>query len=821
MKLTKFIVFLLLGLGFGANVFAQEPIYTNADDAYMDGKYKDAIRLYEKSLEKKPNPGNMRKLADCYHILRNFPKALEWFEKLCDTDSANTRDHLMLAKMLKTASRYDEAELQADRYLKSGGNAETAGLIKRSCEFSREALAGETGFTITPTDFNSEESDFAPVLYGKGLVFTSNREHGSLVTWTDEKTGALFHDLYYVDLSKSPSEVAPLDGPINSNLNDAAATFTLDENITYFTRNRTISRKELRKDKAVGTLNIFESTYDGKKWKGTRKLKFNADEYSTGHPTISEDGQMLFFVSDAPGGQGGADIYVSYKKGDTWGKPENLGPEINTPEDEMFPMFYKNNVLFFATEGHEGLGGLDVFYVTYIDGKWGAVKNPGYPLNSPYDDFGITVTTLGSTGYISSNRPGGKGQDDIYYFKSRPKILGTVADATTNEPLEEVKVVIEDGTGTSQTLSSDAKGEFSTFTQQKITLMVRTSKDDYEEGKHIIKAQDVGALWEIRVDLKLIPKSLFTVEGFVTDSITGNILEGVTVSVMEQKDARDDVTKEDGSYKVKLGKVPATYYVSYQKDGYVPVIRSFDTKGLERKKFIMDVAMVPGRGYIIEASVVDKSTRMPVPGMKIIEMTAAEDSMLQRITTDEGGRCLMVGNPELQTYLITQTSKKYFSDRQDVPQMGRNSGPKVTVQLEVSPYETGGVVQTVYFDYDRAKVTRKARSLITPLIYFLTDNPETQVELAGHTDSRGSDSYNLKLSQRRADAVKEFIAEKGVDPSRITTVGYGESRLAENCPDGVDCSEDQHYENRRCEMRVIGLDAKVPDMSAADKMGQE
>lgn len=812
-NIKTYIIYVLFAIATAFQVYAQNPevqekVYTVAEEAYQDGKYPEAIKLFERDLKSGSDPVSMRKLADSYLKMRDFRNALVWYQKVCESEIANQYDHLALAKTYKMNGRYDDAKAQVAKYLMAGGNAETGGQIKASCDFAKEGMTDETGFTVKETDFNTAESEFAPVIYGKGLVFTSNREHGGMVTWTDEKSGALFHDLYYVDMTKFPQEVSPLKGAINTNLNDASATFSLDQNVTYFTRNRTISQKELRKNKAVGTLNIFEAKFDGKKWKGTRKLKFNSDDYSTGHPTISEDGKMLFFVSDAEGGMGGSDIYVSYKKGDNWGKPQNLGPEINTPEDELFPMFFRDDVLFFATEGHLGFGGLDIFYVTYVDGKWGKVKNPGYPLNSPADDFGIAIDPLGSTGYFSSNREGGTGKDDIYHFKSRPKIIGNVVDATTDEPLESVKVIIDDGSGKTKVLSSDKEGDFSTFINKKIAVMVRTSKEDYEEGKHVIKAMDVGALWEIQVNLKLIPKSLFLVKGFVTDTSTGKVIDGVNVQVMGLEESRQTQTR-DGKYDLKLGKVADYYYVSYKKEGYMPVVRKFNATGLNRKVFEADVAMLAGSGYLIDGLVVDQASREPVANVKVMHMLVPDDTLVQMGLTDGNGRIVLVGSTEASSYLITAPNKRYFTDRKDVPQVGNDNVDVVKVELEIAPYELGSIVETVFFDYDKARLKKKAKAKITPFIYFLEDNPETKVELAGHTDSRGSDQYNRRLSERRAKAVKKFIAQKGVNPDRITTIGYGESRLFQNCPDGVDCSEDQHYENRRCEMRVTSFDGNL------------
>ncbi len=265
--------------------------------------------------------------------------------------------------------------------------------------------------TIQILPINSAAAEFCPVFYKNGLIFCSTRQSA---IWSGLSSRQKDMDLYYTERKSNNSYTAPrkLRGDINTRKDEGPFTITADGKFLYFTKT-----KSKRQKNEIPTLGIFSARLDGKEWKDIRKFPHNVHKYNVAHPALSADGQTLYFSADLHGGYGGTDLYVCHKVGSSWTRPQNLGPAVNTWGNEQFPFVHPDGMLYFSSDGHSGMGGLDVFYTREIrKDQWLVPKNYGEPVNSEKDDFGIVVSEDKRQGYFSSNRRGGFGKDDIYAF---------------------------------------------------------------------------------------------------------------------------------------------------------------------------------------------------------------------------------------------------------------------------------------------------------------------------------------------------------------------------------------------------------------------
>ncbi|WP_291082798.1 OmpA family protein, partial [Flavobacterium sp. BFFFF1] len=309
-------------------------------------------------------------------------------------------------------------------------------------------------FNIKNAGLNSEQSDYGGAFFGDELVFTTARDTGGPFVRKMKWSNQAFSNLYASKAKVDGSMAAPekFTNILNSKFNEASAIFTKDQKTMYFTRNNfTDGKKGRSKDKRT-LLKLYRATFDEIEWVDVEELDFNSDEFSCAHPALSTNDRELYFASDMPGGFGQSDIYkIKVYTDGTFGKPVNLGPTINTEGKETFPFISDDNELYFASDGHPGLGGLDVFVAKIKeDGTLEEVKNLGQPLNSKDDDFAFLIDSKSRNGFFSSNRPGGVGSDDIYRFTETRKISceqvieGYVVDEETGDFLGNSQVVLLD-----------------------------------------------------------------------------------------------------------------------------------------------------------------------------------------------------------------------------------------------------------------------------------------------------------------------------------------------------------------------------------------
>ncbi len=424
MKQNFLLVFIiLLSLPFLSN--AQSLKEKRADRLFDDLAYKKAAELYEQViLSGASNDKVIKRLAISYRKLLDWENAEHWYSLVVEGSLAEPIDYYYYAEALKANEKYEQGMEWMRKYSELENNDSR---IKRNLGNKAELkklLKKPKNIIIKNLSVSSEEADFGAALLKNNLVvFSSARTDGDegvqyTYAWNDKP----FLDLYVADRNATGELVNPriFAKELNSRYHEGPVVFNKEGFIIYFTRSNFFQKKVGKSHEDINNLKIFRAIKVGEKWGQITNLHFNSDEYSCGHPALSADGKRLYFASDMPGGYGGTDIYVCEKQGKKWGTPKNLGDSINTEGNEMFPHMHKDGTLYYSSTGLFGLGGLDIFMAAPKDSTLSAFLPPvniGSPINSSKDDFAFTISDDKRDGYLSSNRKGGQGDDDIYYFK--------------------------------------------------------------------------------------------------------------------------------------------------------------------------------------------------------------------------------------------------------------------------------------------------------------------------------------------------------------------------------------------------------------------
>ncbi|QQS29000.1 MAG: OmpA family protein [Sphingobacteriales bacterium] len=436
------------------HLHAQDPavkkLLSQADKLYNAYAYHQAIPLYRDVLLKDNLEEVKLKLAVCYHLTKDFENAEYWYRKSMENLPPHefTRK-LHFAQVLQTNGKCDEARIW---FMEYGKHNEMGNKLAKGCDMIDKLTEHNYDFNTWLLPVNSAQSDFGPVIYNEGIVFCSNRQQlmGGKSSKSKKSADNLYLKLYFSQQSDKQTYLPPqyLRGSVNSQYNDGPITFSASGDTAIFTRNALFRGQKVKNAEGALVLGLYTAVKDNnQKWSNINRFRFNNSEdlndgtrtYSMTHPFIAPDGQTLYLVSDMEGGYGGTDIYMCAKIDSTWSRPINLGPEINTAGNELFPYIHFDGNLFFASNGHPGLGGLDLFYTRYTRGGWLAPVNIGAPFNSAYDDFSLALSEDKNWGYFASNRPGGFGEDDIYFFEKVPDDAFTDAMPNTKKVTTEVE----------------------------------------------------------------------------------------------------------------------------------------------------------------------------------------------------------------------------------------------------------------------------------------------------------------------------------------------------------------------------------------------
>ena len=412
---------LLFFLFLAAGLHAQEKWSTKGDQLFQEREYLKAVEMYEWSLRKEETPQTRVKIGDCYRKLNRYREASNWYREAFDA-GYNEPDFIVhYGQVLLAQNQFEEVDALIGAGRKAHPRNEKLKEFLIAVGERDYLMTADSGrYDVKKVPINSPASDFSPIFFEDGLVFCSTRKLSPSVVYSSKSDASTLSELYFSqDRGEGKwSKPKRLTGEINSNRSDGPACFTQDGSRAYFTRDENLAKTNALSTKELRKLKIFEAVAGDGGWTQAVPLPFNSDEYAVAHPALSPDEKYLYFSSDMPGGFGGADLYRVTRNGENWGKPENLGSEVNSEGDELFPFLQGRN-LYFSSNGHVGLGNLDVFSAIQKGDQWSRVRNLGAPVNSTRDDFGFIIDPAEERGFFSSNR-GGTGSnpnnDDIYEF---------------------------------------------------------------------------------------------------------------------------------------------------------------------------------------------------------------------------------------------------------------------------------------------------------------------------------------------------------------------------------------------------------------------
>lgn len=925
---------LLCGILWSTVALGQENKNLERGVKYFDlNMFEESLPYLEKEKDNKDRDVSylaMQYLAKAYSSLGRFEDAEKIYMRLSKWKKKDPSVVLSYALALKASSKYDEAIEQFKAYVELKPDDPMGELYIQSCYLAQQWLDESLGTSVRSfTEFNSTAPDFSPAWIGTGFVFSSQREGSKkqLITFNASAEDATL-DLYLVDIEHADQfglQAYPLLNGINTPLHEGPCTFDSSLTEIYFTRtikgekakkikrskeeahtavipkktaaskkkSSYSSKKKKKKTKepllsnnvVVSTLNLFYAKRDsiGGKWsKASENFEFNSKKYSVGHPSLSADGKLLFFMSDMPGGYGSTDIWYVVRQADgSWGKPINAGPQVNTFGNELFPYIHPNGTLYFSSNVHPGMGKLDIFSATPKDSIYINVTNMKPPINSLADDFGITFDNSGKNGLFSSDRFNGMGFDDIYAFTSSPALEitldgpiwmipeyaffdGVEYTLKNDDTKSDVEMIKEKGTlrfilepENNYTLTARKEG----FPINKVGISYQAETED-AFLKATIKptTQPVyfkGVVREPEDSVSLYhPEAQHPMIGITVEHHEDNVLSASAIS--NKKGAyRFDAELNPGiEHLILVSKKPpieineilvitgiitgedkpldkALVLLTYE--GEIEMQLKTDNKGF----FLFEVEA--GKSYTIIAqangfennskivSTVDKNDGeilqanielSPKPkvelsgivtdGADVIDNAAITiydgGNVVEKQKTNEEGEFTAQVQHD-KDYNLTATKKGYFQAETIVTaeQIRNKETFYLPVKLEPIVAEKTIVIDHIYYDYNKADIRYESLPALAKLIEFLRVNNNVKIELSSHTDSRGGNDYNQILSEARANSVKMYLYLEGIDPNRIITKGYGETKLLNECADGVECSEEQHQLNRRTEFKIITL----------------
>ncbi len=632
MKL-KNISLIIFTLGVSSILYScgsQKASVAAAEKAFNNEKYFVAADMYKKAIpdvrKKEAKAEITFKVGECYRLIRNFKQAGTWYEKAIKAGYDSTDAYNKYANTLKALDRFEDAKDVYKELLAKNPNDSAAMKAIENCNLIIEWKKKDVFFDVyNEPSLNTKDWEYAPSFYGKGIIFTSNRGTVKGKNYY-ETTGKNFDNIYASATTGKNKWTKPelLNKDINTPYNEGVASFDNNNRVLYFTQCNGPKGKE-------NSCKIYSTQNEGNTWtEPTEVMIPNPDSAIIGHPSINADGSRIYFVSDMKGGLGGKDIWYSDKQGTSWSSPVNAGPKINTTGDEEFPFIHPSGTIYFSSTGRGGMGGFDIFFCDFEEGDWTEALNLKSPTNSSGDDFGFVLDENKEIGYLSSNRFGGKGEDDIYSAYAIPlvfTITGKTINNATNKVLAQAKITIIGSDGSTQTATSDATGSYKFTIKKDVNYQLNSSKYRF----------------------------------------FGDVGEATTYGLKESKD----------------------YTINFKLN--------------------------------------------PIPLKEI-------------------------------------------------------------------------VLKGILYDLAKADLREESIHTLDSLIKTLRDNPTFVIEIASHTDSRADSAYNYDLSQRRAQSVVNYLVSKDIERERLVPKGYGESRLLNDCKDGVECTEEQHQQNRRTSFSVISED---------------
>lgn len=490
--MKKYILLCLIIICFSFDSYAQDSKTAAGDKKYDSYAYIDAIKTYERVAEKGYKSEDMfKKLGNSYYFNSDFDGAAKWYGELFAMNtSVEPEYYYRYAQSLKSTGQIDKANKILSEFNAKFKNDNRGKLYKEDVNYLDQIKANSGRYTIEDAGINSKYSDYGSFVYDNKIYFASARDTGNFSQRKHKWTNEYFTNLYFADVDATTGKsvkVNTFKTSINTKFHESSPAFTKDGKTVYFTRNNYVNGKKGKDENKITLIKIYKATLDNNgKWGNSIELPFNSDNYSVGHPSLSADEKTLYFASDMPGTLGQSDIYKVSINGESYGAPQNLGTSINTEGKETFPYVTSENEIYFASDGHPGLGGLDVFVGNIEDnGTISNIQNVGSDINSPKDDFAYNIDPVSRRGYFSSNKDGGQGSDDIYKFLETRKLQcvqtleGIITDLNTTAVLPGTKVTLYEGTTIKNSTVSDKDGYYTFTVECGKTYNVRAEKEEY------------------------------------------------------------------------------------------------------------------------------------------------------------------------------------------------------------------------------------------------------------------------------------------------------------------------------------------------------
>jgi outer membrane protein OmpA-like peptidoglycan-associated protein/tetratricopeptide (TPR) repeat protein len=556
---------------------AQSRLEKVANEEYNNFNYNIALNKFTKI-----DPKNIeiwRKMAYSNEVLGKYKESEMCWKKVAESGFASGEDMYQYAQALKYSKKYEESQAWLK---KASEKMEKDTRIQRNLSLEQgnysNLLKDQGNATVKLLSMNTEDEDFSPTLMGNQVVFASTRTIEAPVLRKWNWNGLPFLELYSGDVAPDDNivNVRPFSSNLKGKYHEGPSAFNAQGDYVIYTRNN----YEGRDKTGARGLQLFSAQKNAKgKWSKPVGLNINSSDYSVGHPALSADGKMLYFVSDMPGGFGGTDIYKSIRNSDgSWSKPVNLGKEINTEGNEMFPFYHESGMLYFASNGHQGLGGLDVFVAKFGDNRVESVLNLGVPVNSSFDDFGFILKQDMKKGYFSSNRSHGKGNDDIYsvnvlkMWKFEKPIIIEVKDSLGNIIANQV-IAIDLGEKGKVTGTTDAKGQWSTDALTWTNTVINVERPGF-----FVNEKNIDFNQKVKGDvisMVLNPLPIFDLFGIITDKSNNAPIGDVKVILTNLKtgEKKEIRTGKNGEIDEKVKSMVWTdtvkYSIAMSKPGYL------------------------------------------------------------------------------------------------------------------------------------------------------------------------------------------------------------------------------------------------------------
>ncbi|MEI6021361.1 MAG: OmpA family protein, partial [Bacteroidota bacterium] len=525
-----------------------------------------------------------RELAESYKRLGQYQKCETQYEKLALMPEKAASDVLAYAQILRMNGKYAAADEQMTLYGQMNATDSRVIELNKNKNYLQFLLVDNGYYKIKNLDLNSAEQDFGPAYYKNQLVYTSSRADisASMRKWNGNNLS--FLDVYIADVDSQSAELEHSKrlNLINRKYHEGPISYSEDGKVVFYTRN---NYNENSSD-GVTTLELYESTDKDGVWSEATPFQYNNKEYSVGQPALSADGHILYFASDMPGGKGGTDLYRCERLGDgTWSAPVNLGDTINSEGNEMFPFLNDDDMLFFSSDGHPGLGGLDVFVTPMSEHISQKVINLGVPLNSSKDDFSFIMNKEHKKGYFASNREGGKGDDDIYSvvinkgFNFGVRLKGKAVDKNGEALGGTVVNLYSDGPEPLLSTFTKKDGTFKFDLVEPTELIVTGIKSGYFGDRKNILPDSSD---EKEVTLVLEKNPGYTLYALITDNKSKQIIEGAHVKITDVETGKviEFVTGPTGDYRKLLDQNKwgdnLSYNIEIKKEGYLSKILHFE-----------------------------------------------------------------------------------------------------------------------------------------------------------------------------------------------------------------------------------------------------